>query len=238
MTLRAILLLLATFAFGVAPFVTPPFTGYLPGRFPVEIARPSVQPAGYAFAIWSVIYVWLIAHAIFGFWKRAHSFDWDEVRLPLMASLALGTVWLAIALAYPRLATLGILFMLGTALVAFFRADAFYDRWMLSAPLAIYAGWLSAAASVSVGVVLAGYGILSDTESALVMIAVVIGVAGLVQWLRPFMPVYGATVVWALIGIVVANAQANFLVAGVAAAAAAAMAAITALVWIRHRATL
>lgn len=238
MTLRAILLILATLAFGVAPFVTPPFTGYDPSDFPVQIANPAVQPAGYAFSIWSVIYLWLIAHAIYGFWKRAHSADWDEVRLPLILSLLIGTVWLAIANLYPLLATVGILFMLATAMVAFLQADEFYDRWMLSAPLAIYAGWLSAASAVSVGVVLAGYGILGDTESAIAMIAVVVAVAGLVQWLRPTMPVYGITVVWALVGIIVTNAETNFVVATVAAAAAAAMAAITWYAWHRDRVTI
>lgn len=238
MTLRALLLLLVTAAFAVAPFLTPPFTGYQPDRFPVEILRPAVQPAGYAFAIWSVIYLWLILHAGYGFWKRAHSSDWDEVRLPLIASLVIGMVWLAIAANYPIIATLGILFMLATAMVAFFQADEFYDRWMLSAPLAIYAGWLSAAAAVSVGVVLAGYGLLSNTESALVMIAVVFGVAALVQWLRPYMPVYGITVVWALLGIIVANASDNLLVAGTAAAAAAAMAAVTFTAWHKRRITI
>ena len=238
MTLRALLLILATLTFGVAPFVTPPFTGYDPGRFPVEILRPAVQPAGYAFSIWSVIYLWLIAHAGFGFWKRAHSMDWDAVRLPLIASLLIGTVWLAIAAKFPLLATVGILFMLGTAMAAFLLADEFYDRWMLSAPLAIYAGWLSAASAVSTGVLLAGYGLLSNTESALVMIAIVLGVAGMVQWLRPYMPVYGITVVWALIGITVANADDNALVALCATAAAAAMAAVTFYAWHKRRITL
>lgn len=238
MTLRALLLILVTLCFGVAPFVTAPFTGYDPAQFPVQIAKPSVQPAGYAFAIWSVIYLWLIAHAGFGFWKRAHSMDWDEVRLPLILSLVIGTVWLAIAARYPVLATVGILFMLATAMVAFLQADEFYDRWILSAPLAIYAGWLSAAAAVSTGVVLAGYGVLSNSQTALAMIAVVLVVAGTVQWLRPFMPVYGLTVVWALIGIVAANVQSDLIVGAAAAAAAAAMATLTAYAWRRHRMTL
>ena len=58
---------------------------------------------------------------------------------------------------------------------------------------------------MSVGVILAGYGVLSNTASALVMLAVVILVALVVQARRPGMPVYGATVVWAAIGVVVAN---------------------------------
>ncbi|MDR7125304.1 hypothetical protein [Pseudotabrizicola sp. 4114] len=237
MTLRAIFLILVTLTFAVAPFVTPPFTGYDPGRFPVQIPEPAVQPAGYAFSIWSVIYVWLILHAAYGYWKRAHSMDWDEVRVPLIVSLLIGTVWLAIAGSFPLLATLAILFMLATAMVAFLQADEFYDRWMLSAPLAVYAGWLSAASAVSVGVLLGGYGVLSDSESAIVMMAVVLVIAGVVQWLRPYMPLYGLTVVWALIGIMVANAGSSVFVALIAAAAAAAMAALTFYTWHKRRVT-
>lgn len=238
MTLRALLLILVTIAFGVASFLTPPFTGFDPAQFPVQIAKPAVQPAGYAFAIWSVIYLWLIVHALYGFWARARSIDWDEVRIPLITSLAIGTVWLAVAGLFPLLATVGILFMLATALVAFLQADEYYDPWLLSAPLAIYAGWLSAASAVSVGVVLAGYGILSDSLSAFVMIGVVVAVASLVQWLRPRMPLYGLTVVWALVGIVVANLQGNLIVAAAAGGAAFTIASFTYREWRRHNPSL
>lgn len=234
MTLRALLVVLLTLAFGAAPLITPPFTGYDPAAFPVVIDRPSIQPAGYAFAIWSVIYLWLIIHAVFGFWKRAKSLDWDATRLPLAASLGLGTVWLWIAASHPILATLAIVLMLATAIAAFLLSDEFYDRWLMSGALAIYAGWLSAAASVSVGIVAAGHGILSDTESAFVMIGFITLFAALVQFLRPEMPVYGLTVIWALIGIVIANLPANLLVAIVAGGAIFVMASL--LLWQFRRA--
>ncbi len=57
------------------------------------------------------------------------------------------------------------------ALAAFLRADPDRDRWMLSAPTAILAGWLTAASAVSTGVTLAGYGWLSDTAAAGAMLA-------------------------------------------------------------------
>jgi len=34
---NALILLIATLAFGVAPFITPPFTGYDPSIFPVRV---------------------------------------------------------------------------------------------------------------------------------------------------------------------------------------------------------
>lgn len=226
---RAIALLLATLAFGAAPFVTPPFTGYDPTVFPVMIDRPSIQPAGYAFSIWSVIYLWLIAHAGLGVWTHADTPAWDRPRLPLTLAIALGAVWLAIAGAAPITATVTIWIMAAGGLAAFLRATTDTDRWLVSAPTAIFAGWLSAAAAVSTGVVIAGYGILSDTASALAMLALILALAITVQSRKPQMPVYGLTVIWALLGIVAVNWTPNATVAYAALAGAAAMAATLAL---------
>lgn len=198
-------LLAAIIAMVAAPALTPAFTGYDPATFPVRIDRPAIQPAGYAFSIWGLIYLWLLAHAGFGLFKRQGDPAFLRPALPLLISGLLGSVWLAIASTAPLMATAVILVMGALAMRAYLRADPVQDRWLLAAPLAIYAGWLTAACGVSLGVILAGYGILSNTASALAMLAVVIGVALVVQARRPAMPVYGATLVWAAIGVVVAN---------------------------------
>ncbi|WP_149589056.1 hypothetical protein [Tabrizicola flagellatus] len=201
----ALVLLLAALAFALAPIITPPFTGYDPGQFPVEIAQPAVQPAGYAFAIWSLIYLWLILHAAFGLWKRQRHPAWVRVRPALTLAVVLGTVWLAIAASSPFWATVVILVMAGAAILAFLQAPTEPDRWLLSAPLAIFAGWLTAASAVSTGVLLAGYGYLGNEEAAYDMMAAVLILGVLVQWRKPRMPVYGLTLAWALVGIGVAN---------------------------------
>jgi hypothetical protein len=224
MNAKALTLLIATLAFGVAPFVTPPFTGYDPAMFPVYIVQPSIQPAGYAFAIWSVIYLWLIAHAVFGLWKRGKDAAWDAVRLPLAVAVAVGAVWLSIAGASAIWGTVTIWIMAGAAILAFLRADPSVDRWMLSGPTAIFAGWLSAASAVSTGVLIAGYGWLSDTGAAAAMLALVLAIAVTVQMRRPAMPVYGLTVIWALVGVIVTNASGNLTVAILAASGIAVMA--------------
>ncbi len=219
----ALILLVATLGFAIAPFVTPPFTGYDPSFFPVRVERPSIQPAGYAFAIWSVIYLWLIAHAAFGLWKRAENPAWNAVRLPLAVALAVGTVWLWIAGQTAIWGTVTIWIMAGAALLAFLRADPGVDRWMLSGPTAIFAGWLTAASAVSTGVLVAGYGWLGDTGSAAAMLALVLVIAVTVQMRRPQMPVYGLTVIWALVGVIVANWVPNLTVATLAGAGIAVM---------------
>lgn len=224
MKARAALLLLVTLAFGAAPFLTPPFRGYDPALFPVQIARPSIQPAGYAFGIWSVIYLWLFVHAVTSLWKRTENATWDRTRWPLILAIALGSAWLSIAPVAPIAATVTILIMAAAAITAFLRADTGTDRWLLSAPTAILAGWLSAAAAVSTGVVIAGYGVLSDTASALAMIAATLALSLWVQSRKPAMPIYGLTVIWALGGIIAVNAGVNPTVAIVAGLGIGAMA--------------
>ena len=97
-----ILTLLATVAFVAAPAVTPPFMGYAPDQFGVLIVRPAIQPAFYAFAIWGVIYPWLMAQAAFGLWRRADDPAWQPSRLPLLAAVVLGTVLVLATLVQSR----------------------------------------------------------------------------------------------------------------------------------------
>lgn len=224
MNIKPWLVLAAAVAFFVAPFVSPPFTGYAPGMFPVVIERPYIQPAGYAFSIWGLIYTWLTVHAVFGLIKRADDPAWDVTRLPLAGSALMGAVWLAIAGVAPLTATIVIWVMLGLALRALLRADPAHDRWLLVAPIAIYAGWLSAAAAVSLGVILAGFGWLSNTGSAVAMLALVLGIAMIIQLRKRGVLEYGATVIWALIGVIAVNWGDARMVAYVAAAGIVVMA--------------
>lgn len=222
--IRAVLLLVVTVAFALTPAITPPVAGYDPALFPVQIARPMIQPAGYAFAIWGVIYVWLITHAVFGVWQKRDVPEWDAPRLWLIAAALLGALWLVVSPDYPRAATGVIWAMLVAALAAFLKTPTQPDRWMLSAPIAMLAGWVSAAAAVALGVVLARDGYLPDMLSAVVMLALVLAIAVTVQMKKPAMPVYGLTVIWALAGVIWANRATSMTVAVIAASGIAVMA--------------
>ena len=225
MTLKPLLVLLAALAFGVSPAFTPEFRGYDPQQFPIPFESPAVLPAGYAFSIWGLIYLWLILHAAFGLWKRADDPAWDGPRLPLILSLAVGAIWLAVAVRDPVWASILIAVMLAGALAALARAPARPDRWLLLAPLAIYAGWLSAATGVSVGILLTGFGWLPETAAALVTLAVVLAFTLGVQLRLGRAPEYGLTVIWALAAVCVRNGTANLPVTGLALIGIAALAA-------------
>lgn len=200
-----LLTLLLTLTFIGSAFVTP-FDGFDGAQVPIPQDDPPIQPAGWAFSIWSIIYAWLLASAAYGLWRRAEDPDWDRVRLPLVLSLALGTPWLAIASRSAIWATLVIALMLAAAILAFLRAPA-RDRWLLRAPVGLYAGWLTAAAFVSLGATMAGYGLLMGPVGwaiAGLSGALALGIA--VQRQRPGAWGYAAALAWALLGIAVKDA--------------------------------
>jgi hypothetical protein len=221
--MKAILVLAATLAFVASPFFTGGFAGFDPDLFPIPQIRPPVQPAGYAFGIWGLIYGWLIVSAGFGLLARADAPDWDAARWPLIASLTLGAGWIGAANASAVLATVMIWGMLLTALAALARAPA-RDRWLCLAPLAIYSGWLTAASWVSVGLMLGGYGVTGPQAAALIAVPLAVGFALAVQLRLGRAPEYAATVIWALVAVVVANLGTGWLLPGLGVAGIAAMA--------------
>jgi hypothetical protein len=202
---QALLTLIFTVTFVVSPYFTSPFSGFEADQLPIPQIDPPIQPAGYAFAIWGLIYGWLIVSAVFGIWKRSGDPAWDNMRAPLIVSLALGTPWLWVANQSAISATVLIFAMAVPAIVATLRAPR-GDQWLALWPVSIYAGWLTAASFVSLGSTAAGYGIVfGATGWAFAGIALALIVALTVQGRLGSTPGYGLTLIWALVGIIVAN---------------------------------
>ena len=200
----AVLTLLAAVAFAAAPFLSSGFNGFSANQFPIPQIDPPIQPAGYAFSIWGLIYLWLIAGTGFGAFARPRAQDWLAARLPLLISLVVGSFWIAVAQVSVIWATVMIWVMLVTALAALVRSGT-GDRWLQREPMGVYAGWLTAASSVSVGLMLAGYGFVSQTVAAFIGLALALGIAVAMQKLRPDSVAYTAAVIWALVGVIVGN---------------------------------
>jgi hypothetical protein len=218
--LKAVLLVVATVAFVVTPLLTQPFTGFDPAQLPVPVEEPPIQPAGYAFSIWGVIYLWLLGSAGYGLFKRDIAADWDAGRWGLIVSIAIGASWIAIALRDPVIATALIWVMLIGALWALVRAPL-RDRAWNALPVGLYAGWLTAASCVALGTVAMGYGLASPIVISWAGLALALAIA-VPLTLRLRVPTYPIAVGWALIGVVVANATtlpALAIAAGLGAAA-------------------
>lgn len=224
MKLRAWLILGLTLAFAASSLLSD-FGGYDAGQLPVPLADPPMQPAGWAFAIWGPIYLWLAASAAYGLLRRAEDPWWDATRLPLGVSLLVGVPWLSVAegpsAAAPLWATVMIVAMWAGAVSALLRAperDA-ADVWLLRAPVGLYAGWLTAATAVSFGLVGAGWGVWMGPfgwTAATLLLALAVALS--VMRARP-LPAYGAAVAWAFAGLAARNGWTTAL--GLAALAAA-----------------
>lgn len=198
------LVLLFAVLFALSPLASDGFNGFTPDQFPVVQDRWPVQPAGWAFSIWGVIYLWLIAGSGWGLLKAPADPGWQAMRAPLLVSLAVGTFWIAAANAAPILAVAMIVVMAVAAIIAFLRAGEDHPFGQVG-PVGLYAGWLTAATGVAIAVLLSGYGILSAGLAAILLILAVLAVALWVQWRRPAAITYPLAVGWALVGIVAVN---------------------------------
>ncbi|SOH93481.1 TspO and MBR related proteins [Monaibacterium marinum] len=185
--------LILAILFAAMPFFTP-FNGFSPDRYPIPQGNPAIQPAGWAFSIWGLIYLGLILHT-----GREAIVQKVKPDLMLTLSLSIGVIWLPVAGYSPVWATILILIMLFGAVCAMLnRAQP-----LATVPLGLYAGWLSAASFVSIALLAAGYGIaFDDLGWARVLLPVAVLFAAAIQWRAGFAPAYSVAVIWALIGII------------------------------------
>lgn len=209
------------------------------GQSPAEFSADSdttLRVAGYAFAIWGVIYLWLLVYAVrqalpqTGESLLIHRFGW-----PSVAAL-LGIGWWVVAAAFDwEAATIVLIFGALAALLIPLLANAgiiralprgHRDRWMTVWPLAMLAGWLTVAAPLNLITVATGNSwlpeALSPTVWAILAIALVTVVAlGVTQRLRTL--AYGLPIAWGLLGAFVAEQVRNPMLAYVALAAGVAV---------------
>ncbi len=235
MTRRLIVLAAAVFAVAVGQ--TQVLLGW--GQSPAEFSADSdatLRVAGYAFAIWGVIYLWLLVYAVRQALPRTgeslliHRLGWSSVA----ALLGIGG-WVVAAAFDQEMATIILIFeALAAALIpllaqagairALPRGDR--DRWTTVWPLGMLAGWLTVAAPLNLITVATGNdalpGMLSPTLWAILAIFVVSAVAlGVTQRLRTL--AYGLPIAWGLLGAFVAEQARNPTLAFVALAATVAV---------------
>jgi hypothetical protein len=225
--MKAVLVFLVSVTFALSPFVSPEFGGFDPNRYPVPQIDPAVQPAGWAFSIWGLVYLILIFHAAVGVMRHRDDPAWERGRIALFISLAVGSIWLAIAAVSPVWATVLIWIMLISVLVSLHKSRGAQPVWQAGWPVGVYAGWLSAASFVSIGLLLAGYGVLTEIPAAILALVMATAFTSIAQiHLKHW--TYGAAVAWGFGAIAAANSGKEPLIAWLAAIAAMWILALTA----------
>jgi len=190
-------------------------TGAISDSFPVRFT-----PAGYVFSIWGVIYLGLIAYAIY----QALPGQRANPRLraifgPFMLSSIANSSWIFTWHygLYP-LSVLVILLLLGSLITLYARLYPSFatvtnaERWTTHIPFRIYLGWATVATIANVTILLYDLGWRGAplTAELWAVILLVIGSAiGLFFALRLRDAAYTLVLVWAFVGIYVKQSDAT-----------------------------
>ena len=234
-TRRLIVLACAVFAVVVAQAQMLMGWGQTPAEFSAD-SDATLKVAGYAFSIWGLIYVAILAYAVRQAMRQTgeslliHRFGWPS------AAAFLGIGWWVVAAAFDWEAATVVLIFASLAVLllpllhnadvvrALDRTDR--DRWLVVWPLGLLAGWLTVAAPLNLLTVATGDDalptVLSPTAWAMLAVAIVTLVALGVTW-RIRMLAYALPIAWGLLGAFVAEQERNAPLAYVALAAAVAV---------------
>ncbi len=187
-------------------------TGDISDRFTVYFV-----PAGYVFSIWGLIYLGLIAYAVFQLLpsQRENPRLLRIGYLPALSGL-FNIVWLFLwhyeQFPLTLLAMFGLLL---TLIAIYLRLDEGRssvrgaERWCLYIPFSVYLGWVTVATVANVTSVLdyagwSGWG-LSEAAWAVIMLLVAAGI-GVLMGLRRRDAAFLLVLVWAFVGIALKHA--------------------------------
>lgn len=191
-------------------------------------------PAGTAFTIWTLIYVATLVTAIRHCSPSQLGREVQRaIGWKLAAAGVLNAAWIVvfsnrwILLAEVVIVALLTLLAFTHRAVGVQAAAGFADRLTIHLPIAIYTGWVSAAAVVGlVTTITAGGGTVTATVAVVLLALATVPIAAAV-WLGNAKAGYAGAVVWALSWVAV-NAAGGVVVAAVTCAAVAVLAAAAA----------
>ena len=220
---RSYLVLLATI--GMIAFNWLAAVGRVNGVSPSDISDKyptPVTPAGYAFSIWSLIYLGMIAFSIYQL-IPANAARFRNIRSLYILTCALNCAW--IYMWHSDQIAICLLLIFALAVVLFLisqrlrTTDGMGEYWFAKAPFGIYFGWVTAATLVNFSVMLVHLGV-ELTPSAwtgvgvgLILLAAALGV---IIRIRLMNYLYPLAIAWALAAIGVKQSGQTLIVVATA----------------------
>lgn len=178
-----------------------------------------LTPAGYAFSIWSLIYLLLAGFIIYQFRNETGSRDAvKDISFWFILSCIFNMSWLILwHYLYIELSLAAMVLLLISIIVIYRRTRQITnptsgEKWLIKLPFSIYLGWISVATIVNVSVTLEknhwnGFG-LSDITWAVIMLCVGAALAVIVSY--PYRDsIYPLVFVWAFIAIALEHKEVN-----------------------------
>lgn len=206
--IRAILVLVATIATVI--FNALAGTGYVNGVTPEVISAkyPTIlTPAGYAFSIWSLIYLGLTAFSVFQL-LPANLNRFRPVRSLYILSCVFNCAWIYFFHQDQIGICLAIIVLLwGTLLLIKIKlagCATVAETWLMQAPFGIYFGWVTAASLVNLMLFLKYVGSPAASSSLLGSILILLAAAcAVIVRLKLWNFFYPLAIAWALTAIAV-----------------------------------
>ena len=237
--LKPILVIIATV--GVIVFNWLAAAGYLGG---VDVGAVSdkyptrITPADYAFSIWSLIYLGLIAFSIYqALPKNVGRFR--SVRSVYILSCAANCAWLYFWQREMILVSLAVIFVLLAALVyiniKLQNSESYAEYWLAKVPFGLYFGWVTVAAILNTTIAPVYLNVQVSVSTAtisgafLIFVAAILGVLISIKLRNYFYPL---ALAWALTAIAVKQSGQTTIVASAAVGVIACL--IAALSFVMH----
>lgn len=207
---RAVLVLFATIVTIV--FNSLAAGGYVNGVRPSDISdlyTTVVTPAGYAFSIWSLIYLGVFAFSVYQLLPSQIE-RLRRVRTLYLASCFLNCAWIYFWHHYQIAICFGIILLLLTTLILILiqleGCSTLAETWIVQAPFGIYAGWVTVASMANLSIMLAFLDVRmsATTQNVLAVILILVAaVAAVVVRAKLSNFFYPLAVAWALTAIAV-----------------------------------
>lgn len=182
----------------------------------------NITPAGYAFAIWSLIYLGMIAFSIYqALPSNAEKFR--GLRNVYIISCIANGLWLYVWSQEAIVVCLGIILVLLACLAAINsklkNTETNADYWFVKVPFGIYFGWVTAATILNATIALVYLGVKTSDTTAWILGAILIFTAatlGVLIRLKLKNYFYPLAIAWALTAIAVKQSGQTVIVASCA----------------------
>lgn len=201
--------------------------GFVNDVAPAEISAryaTVVTPAGYAFTIWSLIYVGIFAFSIFQIMPSQLG-RFRAARTPFIATCLLNCAWIYFwhhgQIVVCFVIILALLATLIFLLVRLGCCSTTAETWLMQAPFGIYAGWVTVASMANLAIMLAYLDVkMSSTAQNILAVALILTAAAASVIVRVFLRnfFYPLAVAWALTAIAVKQSGNTAVVAAAAIA--------------------
>lgn len=217
--IRSYLVVLATL--GTIAFNWLAASGSVNGVTPQQISdkySTMITPAGYAFTIWSLIYLGMMVFSIHQLMPLQIA-RLGRIRSLYIVSCVLNCLWLyfwhfeMIVVCMAVILGLWLVLLIILARISEFRGVA--ETWMLHAPFGVYFGWVTAAALVNFAVMLVYLGRMPDGNGGLILGSILLAAGAAasilirIKFANFFFPL---SIAWAATAIAIKNSETAIVV--------------------------